>query len=141
MEKAWETINAAMPDEVFNQAAHRRAAARRIQAALEVMAGLAGWKMSLREWYPQFATIDDVPPAACGDVANALEKEVLALQVMGPGAARGITLEDKLALYERALDEIRVRWRGETKRPVTWAAFKGMVASEVNRAAHEEEET
>ena len=127
VEKAWETINNAMPDELFDQSRHRRADARRIASALEVIGNLTGRPAELREWYPRFS-----------NVANALEKEVLALQVMGRGAARGVTWADKLALYSQALENIRERARGREKMPVTWAAFKNSVAAEVNRLAHQE---
>lgn len=138
VEKAWETINNAMPDELFDQSRNRRADARRIASALEVIGSLTGRPAELREWYPRFSSVDEVPTLEAASVANALEKEVLALQVMGRGAARGVTWADKLALYSQALENIKERARGREKMPVTWAAFKNSVAAEVNRLAHQE---
>lgn len=138
VEKAWETLNNAMPDELFDQSRHRRADARRIASALEVIGNLTGRPAELREWYPRFSSVDEVPTLEAASVANALEKEVLALQVMGRGAARGVTWADKLALYTQALENISERARGREKMPVTWAAFKNSVAAEVNRLAHQE---
>ena len=54
-------INNAMPDELFDQSRHRRADARRIASALEVIGNLTGRPAELREWYPRFSSVDEVP--------------------------------------------------------------------------------
>lgn len=137
MNKAWETLNDAMPDELFNQS--KRADVRRIQAALDVLSELLCRKVKINEWYPQFDGVESVSLSDAPKVANALEKEILALQILGPGAKIGITLEDKLNLYDEAIEDIRLQYRKSLNHAVTWAAFKNMVSGKVKDLARQEE--
>lgn len=93
--------------------------------ALAKISKLAGYAVSLDEYWPGYFRVADMPPALQEEVVRQLEREVQVLTSMGGMAQYSITLGDKLRLYHTVVDAMQALPREELDTAVTWAQFKG----------------
>lgn len=92
--------------------------------AVAKISKLAGYAVSLDEYWPGYYRVADMPPTVQEEVARQLEREVQVLTSMGGMAQYSITLGDKLRLYRTVVDAMQALPREELDTAITWAQFK-----------------
>lgn len=103
----------------------------RIADALGGISEKAGRKIGFNEYWPSCTTVGRIPAADMPSMATALEKETLALEALGEVAQNGITLRDKLELYETAIRMMRLEQSERLDDAITWAQFKTMMSKTI----------
>lgn len=103
----------------------------RIADALGTISEKAGREVGFNEFWPSYTTVDKIPAADMPSMASALEKETLALEALGEFAQTGITLRDKLELYETAIRMLRLEQSERLDDAITWAQFKTMMSKTI----------
>lgn len=103
----------------------------RIADALGTISEKAGREIGFNEFWPSYTTVDKIPAADMPSMASALEKETLALEALGEVAQTGITLRDKLELYETAIRLLRLEQSERLDDAITWVKFKTMMSKTI----------
>ena len=107
---------------------------REVQETLRRLARRAGRELGLRDYLPCERPAE-VPQRQRAVALRGLQREDTALALLLTMAPAGVTLGDKLALYERALEAIRREEADALAKPVTFARFRAMIAEKIAQEA------
>lgn len=107
---------------------------REVEEVLHRLARRAGRELSLRDYLPCDHPAE-VPARQRAVALRGLQREDTALALLLTMAPEGVTLGDKLALYERALGAIRHEEAAALAQPVTFARFRAMIAEKIAQKA------